>query len=81
MLGYKSNISIYDMHTEHLPLSEICLFDTDIETCRSIYKSRTGFLLVHFDQNSDTSRNIGLLARKLPDVNVIPRIFINFFSM
>jgi len=27
------------MLTEQLPFSEMCLFDADIETCRSIYKT------------------------------------------
>jgi len=64
------------MLTELLPFSEMCLFDADIETCRSAYKVRTGFLVIHFDQNSDTSRNIGLLALKTLDANASPRIFI-----
>jgi len=42
------------MHTEHLTFSEMCLFDIEIETCRSMYKPRTGFLVIHFDHHSDS---------------------------
>jgi hypothetical protein len=50
------------MHNGHLPFSEMCSFVTDNETCRSIYNMRTAFLVMHFDQDSDTTRNIGLLV-------------------
>jgi hypothetical protein len=33
--------------------SIIILFDIDTENCRSIYKPRTRFLVVNFDQNNE----------------------------
>jgi len=69
------------MLNEQLPFSEMCLFDADIETCRIIHKPRTGFLVIDFDQNSDTSRNVGLLALKTLDANASPTIFITLSPM
>jgi hypothetical protein len=66
------------MLDEQLPFPEICLFDADIETCRSIYKPRTGFLVIHFDQNNDTSRNIGLLVLKTLNANASPTILLHY---